>query len=211
MRPLIHLNWPITNPTCDKNITYLNRPVANRVWRSVNTVATLSGASYFAGFMFGSLVIPRLLTKAGFIRVFLTFSALMAIVILSLGIFQNVFAWLILRFLTGLSIVAVYLTAESWLNASAVAKYRGRILSYYAFVSLLGVGLGQTLAGLLSFEDLLQVCAIIMLLSLFPIGLFCSEEPVSPEFVRARWADLNEIPAFVVIAIVLSAIMCGSI
>lgn len=174
-------------------------------------IISLTGASYFAGFMFGSLVIPRLLTKAGFIRVFLTFSALMAIVILSLGMFQNVFAWLILRFLTGLSIVAVYLTAESWLNASAVAKHRGRILSYYALVSLLGVGLGQTLAGLLSFEDLLQVCAIIMLLSLFPIGLFCSEEPASPEFVRARWADLNEIPTFVVIAIVLSAIMCGSI
>lgn len=183
---------------------------ANQLGWHESTIS-LTGASYFAGFMFGSLLVPKLLSKVGHIRIFLTFAALLAVVILSLGLFQDILTWLALRFLTGFSIVAVYLSTESWLGASTAPQKRGKVFSYYALVSLLGIGIGQTLAGISSFETLFQICAIIMLSSLVPIGLFCTEEPPRPEYIRPKISDIKELPVFAVCAIVLGAIMAGSL
>ncbi|MFT6751298.1 MAG: MFS family permease [Candidatus Azotimanducaceae bacterium] len=183
---------------------------ANQLGWSEGTIS-LTGASYFSGFMLGSMLIPKLLSKVGYIRIFLTFASLLAVVILSLGLSQDFLIWIALRFLTGLSIVAVYLAAESWLSASAKPRKRGKIFSYYALVSLLGIGIGQTLAGLSSFENLFQICAIIMLSSLIPVGLFCSEEPPLPIYTPSKISDIRELPVFVVSSIVLGAIMAGSL
>ena len=134
-------------------------------------------------------------------RVFLTFAGLLAIVILSLGIFQSLASWLCLRFMTGLSIVGIYLAAESWLNASAEPKYRGRILAVYAVTTLIGMALGQTIVGLIELELLFQICAIVLLLSLLPLGLFCDVEPKRPEFSPSGFGDVLALPRFVTIAI----------
>ena len=172
---------------------------------------SLTGATYFVGFMIGALTVPKILSKAGYIRVFLTLSALLAIVILSLGLVQNVVAWSCLRLLTGICIAGIYLTSESWVNAIAKPQKRGTLLAIYALVTLVGIGIGQTLVGLFNFDILFDVCAILMLLALVPVGIFCSDEPELPKYVKPKLSDMKGMPPLAIVAILMGGVMTGSI
>jgi len=161
--------------------------------------------------MLGTLIVPRILSSAGYVRVFLSFTGVLAIVVLILGLYQSLFSWLCLRFITGLSVVGIVLAAESWLNASTEPGNRGKTLSVYAVTTLFGMALGQMIVGFIDFEQLFQVCAILLLMSLIPIGLFCNGEPEHPKFYPPSFKDVFVLPRFVTVAIVLHAIMSGSI
>ena len=54
-------------------------------------------------------------------------------------------AWAAMRVVIGLSFSGVYITAESWLNASSTNETRGQALSAYMIVQMIGIITGQAL------------------------------------------------------------------
>ncbi len=170
-------------------------------------------ATYYGGFLVGSLTIPRWIADVGHIRVFAGLAALAAATALAYSLFVNPVTWGGLRFIAGLSMSGLYVTVESWLNARATNETRGRLLSIYMVVVTLGLGLGQLLLGVADPIDptLFVVAGILISLAVVPLTLLkipAPDEIIPVEFsVRAltRSAPLG------VVAVALSGAAGGAI
>ncbi len=171
----------------------------------------ITGAMYYLGFVVGCLMAPRILARSGHIRVFLTLAGISTASLLILEISRQYWLWMALRFLIGWCLSAIYVTTESWLNEHSANETRGKILSIYVLVTLVGIGLGQQLLAILPFEMLFRVSATIMLLSLVPLGLFASEQTMNLQAARLRFGLLRDIPSVASAGIFLSGIVTGSL
>ncbi len=130
-------------------------------------------ASYYGGFLLGSLRIPARISSVGHIRVFAGLASLASSTALIHALFVNVFSWSVLRFITGLCLSGLYVTIESWLNARATNATRGRLLSTYMVIVTVAIGSGQLLLGAANpaGPELFIVASILVSLAVVPLAL----------------------------------------
>ena len=100
-------------------------------------------SGYFAGFLLASKIAPRLIGQVGHVRVFAALGSLISAAIVLYPVLTNPIAWTALRVLIGFCFCGVYITAESWLNAASTNETRGKALSLYMIVVMLGIVLAQ--------------------------------------------------------------------
>lgn len=135
-------------------------------------------AAYFAGFVVGTCVGPRIIGEVGHIRAFSVFAAVAAASVLLHPLFLAPITWTILRFITGASVVGLYMVSESWLNEKATNQSRGRIFATYQIISLLSLAVGQWLlliggSGTTPF----LICGVLFAVGLVPVALTKVPEP----------------------------------
>lgn len=136
------------------------------------------GSSYFLGFVAGCLIVPRLVTRVGHIRVFAVLIAAATAALLMLAIVESIGFWLVARFVTGLSMAGVYMLIESWLNEKTAPEFRGSVLSVYTVISLVAICGGQLLVGIdMSSATLFMLAAVLLVLGVVPVGLTTSSTP----------------------------------
>jgi len=109
----------------------------------IATGAMMSG--YFVGYFMGANSIPNLVGKVGHIRVFAAFASMASLSILIHAVFVNPIVWTSARFITGFSIVGIFIVMESWLNDRANNRTRGQLLSIYMFITSIAIALGSLL------------------------------------------------------------------
>ncbi len=136
-------------------------------------------SAYFAGFLLGTFINPRIITRVGHIRAFAIFAALASSAALLQGLLVHPLAWLLLRLLTGICLVGLYMVVESWLNAQAEPSTRGQIFAGYMAVNFGGLAAGQTLLALYPVQgfELFGVTAMLLSLSLVPVALTSVAQP----------------------------------
>lgn len=105
----------------------------------------LFGSAYFAGFMLGTWLCPKLIRRMGHIRAFAFFASAAAACIILHVIHVDMLFWLLLRLITGTVLVGVYTSIESWLNTGAPKERRGRVFAVYMAVNLGALALSQQL------------------------------------------------------------------
>lgn len=105
----------------------------------------LFGSAYFAGFMLGTWLCPKLIRRMGHIRAFAFFASAAAACIILHVIHVDMLFWLLLRLITGTVLVGVYTSIESWLNTGAPKERRGRVFAVYMAVNLGALALAQQL------------------------------------------------------------------
>jgi len=132
----------------------------------ITTGIIMSG--YFVGYFVGASVIPNLVSKVGHIRVFAAFASMASLSILLHAVFVDPIIWTIARFLTGFSLIGVYIVVESWLNDRATNRNRGSVLSIYMFITFTGMAVGTLL---LNFNKPEQYEPFILTSLLFSIAL----------------------------------------
>ena len=176
-----------------------------------DTEIGLTAAAYFLGFVLGCLSVPRLLTRAGHIRVFLTVAGITAASLLLLEAWQWLPVWILLRLLNGWCLAAIYSTTESWLNEHALDHQRARLIAFYVLVSLVSIAAGQIIFGLLPTEQLFTGAATIMMISLVPVGLFCTDQPMALKQKRIRARSVFLLPAVARAGSFLSGVVTGSL
>ena len=98
---------------------------------------------YFAGFLAGSLLTPKMIHRVGHIRIFAALSAVASVTILIHSIYVNPWGWAFMRLLTGFAFSTIYVVAESWLNQASSNETRGQILAIYTAILLSGICAGQ--------------------------------------------------------------------
>ena len=111
-----------------------------------NFIATgtmMSG--YIVGYFTGANTVPKLVGKVGHIRVFAAFASMASLSILIHAVFVDPIIWTFARFITGFSLVGIFIVMESWLNDRANNRTRGQLLSIYMFITLIGISLGTLL------------------------------------------------------------------
>ncbi|HEY2444910.1 MAG TPA: MFS transporter [Rhizomicrobium sp.] len=138
------------------------------------------GSFYYAGFVAGCLVGPRMLARAGHIRTFSVAAALTAATVLLQPLLVETTTWFAIRAAFGFCAANVVMALESWLNDRATNETRGRILSAYVGTNLTFLTLGQWMLLLASPAGykLFSVAAITYICCLVPVGLTRLSQPV---------------------------------
>ena len=148
-------------------------------------------SGYFVGFLGGSRITPELIRRVGHIRVFAALGSLISAVLILYPAFANPYAWMLGRVVIGFCFSGVYVTAESWLNNSVTNDQRGKALSLYMIVQMVGIIAAQALlnvpdaSGFLLFiipSVLVSVAFAPILLSISPTPAF---ETTKPKSLRA--------------------------
>ena len=102
-------------------------------------------SSYFVGFLFGSRLAPEMIRRVGHVRVFAALGSMISAVLILYPTIAEPWAWSVGRVLIGFCFSGVYVTAESWLNNSATNATRGKALSLYMIVQMIGIVSAQGL------------------------------------------------------------------
>ncbi|MGI9621583.1 MAG: MFS transporter [Acidimicrobiales bacterium] len=142
-------------------------------------VTGLVMASYFAGFLVGTLYAEYALKNVGHIRVFAALASLASTAVLVQALVVEPATWALMRFVFGGCMAGLYVVTESWLNDLATNKTRGRILSIYMMVSMGGLTIGQLM---LNIEDdsgfrLFIIASVLVSVSLVPVALSATSSP----------------------------------
>jgi len=163
------------------------------VLEDFNFIATgtiMSG--YFVGYFFGANMVPNLVSKVGHIRVFAAFASMASLSSLVHVVFVDPVVWTLARFLTGFSMIGIFIIVESWLNDRANNRTRGKVLSFYMFVTFFGLALGNLLLNVSSPEKYEPFILISLLFSiaLVPI-LLVKRKP--PKFKKISSINIKEL------------------
>ena len=147
-------------------------------------------SGYFIGYFTGANMIPKLVGKVGHIRVFAAFASMASLSILIHAVFVNPIVWTIARFITGYSIVGIFIVMESWLNDRANNRTRGQLLSIYMFITLIGLAYGTLLLNFSSPEKYEPFILISVLLSLALIPILLTKRK-PPKFKKLGFIDIK--------------------
>ncbi|MCP5088468.1 MAG: MFS transporter [Rhodobacteraceae bacterium] len=145
-------------------------------------------SGYFIGFLGGSRMAPRMISRVGHVRVFAALASLVSAILILYAAIPDEISWFLLRVLVGFCFSGVYVVAESWLNDSATNETRGQALSIYLIVQMMGIVTAQYLltvfdpAGFLLFiitSVAVSVSFAPILLSVSPAPVFQTTKPMS--------------------------------
>ncbi len=159
----------------------------------IATGALMSG--YFIGYFAGANIVPNLVGKVGHIRVFAAFASIASLSILLHAIIVNPYVWIIGRFLTGFSMLSIFVVVESWLNDRATNRTRGKVLSIYMIITFFGIGLGTLLLNFDNPKDYEPFILVSLLLSvaLIPILLTKRKPPTFKKISTIKIKELYNI------------------
>ena len=149
-------------------------------------------AGYFAGFLGGAQAAPWLVQRVGHVRVFAARASLISAAFIIFAAVVDPVAWTLMRFVVGFCFSGVYVVAESWLNDSSTNENRGRTLSTYLMMQMLGIIVAQ---GLINVADpggynLFVIMSVVVSISFAPMLLSASPAPV---FSTTRRMSLGQL------------------
>ena len=156
----------------------------------ITTGIIMSG--YFVGYFVGANMVPNLVSKVGHIRVFAAFASMASLSILIHAVFVNPIVWTLARFITGFSLIGVYIVVESWLNDRATNRNRGGVLSIYMFITFIGLAIGTLL---LNFNKPDQYEPFILISLLFSIALvpILLTKRTAPKFKKISFMNIKQL------------------
>ena len=134
--------------------------------------------------------LPRMVNLFGQIPVLRVSLVTLPLAILALPIFQNLYAWFLLRFIIGLAATVIWVLSEIWINSFAEDRTRGRIIAIYTSLLSLGFIVGVLIMSFTSVETFggfyisasLAIVVALPLWSMKDIGDF--EAPMNISFSK---------------------------
>lgn len=138
-------------------------------------------ACYFGGFLLGSRIVPGMIQRVGHVRVFAALGSTISALLILYATTPDWIAWSVERLIIGFCFSGVYITAESWLNASASNETRGQALSAYMIVQMLGIITAQLLMNVADPGGYLLFVIPSVLVSFAFLPILLSTQP-APQF-----------------------------
>ncbi|HKJ22171.1 MAG TPA: MFS transporter, partial [Gammaproteobacteria bacterium] len=142
-------------------------------------VTGLIMSSYFLGFVAGAYFCPPMINRVGHIRTFAAMAAVASAVVLIHALVVDPLAWAVLRFVTGVCSVGLFMVIESWLNSQSSNQRRGQVFAVYMTVNMVAMAAGQYLILINDIRTYVPFAVITILysLSLVPVALTRVLEP----------------------------------
>jgi MFS family permease len=177
------------------------------------TTTGLIMSLYYAGYVAGSVLAPRMLLNVGHIRVFAALASLASTTVLLHFIFIDPWVWGLTRVVTGFSYAGLYVVIESWLNGMATNRTRGKILSLYMFLVYLGMVLGQLLLNVADPKgaELFVLTSVLVSLALLPISLSRRQAPDFETPQRLKLRELYRISPLGVVGASMAGLLSASL
>jgi MFS family permease len=170
-------------------------------------------ASYYVGYLAGSLAAPRLVLRVGHIRVFAALTSLASASILLQGVLVDPLTWGALRAISGWCFAGIYVVAESWLNDRADNRTRAGLLGVYVAITYVGLGFGQFLLILGNPREtiLFILIAVLICLAAVPMSLSAQRAPECALPQTVRLGGLFRLSPLGVIAVLFSGLTAGTV
>jgi MFS family permease len=161
-----------------------------------DTVTGIVMAAFFLGYVVGSYWCPRLISEVGHIRAFAVLAAIGTVSVVVHGLIVDPVVWWVLRVITGICMVGLYLVVESWLNSLLDRQNRGKMFAVYVSVTLLSLGVSQYFILIYGAGELatLALCAIFFAFALVPIAVTRLTQPahvVVPKLALRHLLDIS--------------------
>ncbi len=140
----------------------------------------LMGVCYFGGFIFGVSLCARLIRIVGHIRTFAALGSITSALSIGFLLYINVPSWMILRFMYGICIAALYMVIESWLNSLSTNGNRAQVLSVYMVLIYLSFSASQFLLNIGSLGSFHQfvIVSILFSISIVPLCISSKAKPI---------------------------------
>ncbi|MCH9633594.1 MAG: putative MFS-type transporter YcaD [Chlamydiae bacterium] len=148
------------------------------------TIGIIQG-SYYAGFMIAALKSEHLIQRIKHIRAFSFFASIATACTLATVLANHLIVWILLRFLMGICVAALYVVIESWLLTISSIENRGVILAIYMSALYVAQSASQFIMDMIDLESLMAYIVAAFLAS-------CSVIPVT--FTHTRIPDINSPP-----------------
>ena len=175
-------------------------------------VTGLVMSAYFAGFVYGTYACPAMIRRVGHIRAFAAMASIASAIPMFHALWTNAWAWGLLRFVTGVCLVGLYIVVESWLNVLSSTAQRGKVFAVYMAVGGVSMAAGQWLIlvgdrhGFVPFA----MVSILFSFALIPITLTPVSEPETMEAPRFVLKDLIYISPIGVVGTIASGLLNGA-
>jgi MFS family permease len=173
-----------------------------------------AGASFYSvGFVFGCMLAPYAILRAGHIRAFAAMISFGSAVALMHAILIDPLAWVIFRGISGFCVAGFYLTLESWLNERATNETRGLVLSVYIVTLSLSIITGQLAVAFGTVGDfrLFAAASILVSFAVIPVALTSSAQPAPITLVRLRPVRLYQSSPAAFVSILIVGLVIGSL
>ncbi|RWR08576.1 MFS transporter [Paenirhodobacter populi] len=162
-------------------------------------------SGYFVGFLFGSQMTPIMIRRVGHVRVFAALGSLISAILILYAAIPDWLAWTLMRIIMGFCFSGVYITAESWLNASSTNETRGQALSAYMIAQMVGIITAQIL---INVDDpagymLFVIPSVLVSLAFTPILLSVAPAPAFAAVKRLNFRKLYEVSPLGVVGMFL--------
>lgn len=168
--------------------------------------------SYSVGFVFGSLFAINIIHRAGHVRAFAVFCAVLGIATLCYPLTDNIVLWMALRVVGGFAMAGTLIVAESWFSTIATNDNRSKIFSLYQICFYLATSIGQLLVmlGNPSSHFLFTLATILLLAAILPLGITRMQTPVLDSIERLSIRKVLAISPLGVIATFTAGIIISS-
>ena len=177
-----------------------------------STTLGLVTSAYYAGFVAGTFACPILIRKVGHIRAFAAMASLASTMPILHALWIDPWFWGVLRFVTGVCMVGLYIVIESWLNALAPNALRGRLFAVYMAVNFVALALGQWLilvGDRLGFVPFAMV-SVMFSFALLPITMTKVDEPAPVQAPKFSLRSLYDASPLGMAAAVASGLITGA-
>ncbi|MCP4330505.1 MAG: MFS transporter [Alphaproteobacteria bacterium] len=136
-------------------------------------------AGFFAGYLVGALMAPRMIRNVGHTKVFAAVASIASGTALLHAVFVDPVVWFALRLATGFCLAGIFIVTETWLNLRSPNEVRGKIMNLYLMVTYLGWGTGALLLNLSSplGYDLFILASVLISFGIVPILLSTQPTP----------------------------------
>lgn len=143
-------------------------------------------SAYFVGFIVGCRKVPSMIRSVGHIRTFVALASIASSSALAHALFVDVYAWAVLRAITGFAFAGLAMVLESWINDRATNANRGKVLSVYRMVDLGSLAIGNALLATASPATfhLFALVSILMSIALVPVALTRTTAPATAASVK---------------------------
>lgn len=169
-------------------------------------------SGFFIGYVVGSYICPRIQHTVGHIRSFSAFAAIGSASVILHGLWVDPLVWWLLRVLTGVSMLGMYLAIESWLNNLATNENRGKLFAAYMTINLLALGASQYMLMIYGFDDIrpFALSALFFSLALVPIALTRMLQPASVSVPTLGLRHLYRTSPLGVVGALISGLINGA-
>lgn len=176
------------------------------------SLMSLVMTGYFIGFLGGSWLTPHMIRRVGHVRVFAALASFISAGFVLYPALPDPIAWVLLRMLIGMCFAGVYVAAESWLNDVSTNATRGKVISAYIIVQMLGIMGAQILlnAGDPNGYFLFVVISVTVSLSFGPILLSVSPVPAFSQTKPLGFRKLYETSPLGVVGLGLHGCVNGA-
>ncbi|MFW8565886.1 MFS transporter [Orrella sp. 11846] len=126
---------------------------------------------YYLGLVLGGRLGHTMIVRVGHVRAFAAGAAAVTVTVLLQTLVEDLYAWIVFRFVAGAAMAVQLIVIESWLNEQIENEHRGSIFAIYLVMSGIGTAIGQMAITLYPTLDLrpLTLVAICHVVGLIPI------------------------------------------